>query len=352
MTVTVTIAGDKAGADKSILGANLSHYLNRKGHRTGLLVAGARQPVWGVEPENHWPAVLEGRLPLDKAIHKDIFGIDLMVARNCGRTLQELSTGNGTHLSQALETLGAYTYLLVDCTSLTSPPALACCLAAAATVVILTPDSAGLTAAYEWLARLVRHKFQGPVHMVLNQVDKPSQTRSIYLRFRDQVQNRLNLHTSYWGCLNNEPGIDPQAVQRYPLLQTMSRSELLKNIHSIGDRLVTDLPPQNPSGSPQAFWKRFLKYLRQIHNDRAVLKPDPPSVLEGRPTTTDGRHPATENAQALTWLNTQLTNIAHDLQAIRRLLEAGSASETAPAQGETLDFDAFIGRHASKHEEQ
>ena len=350
MTTVVTITSGETRARKSILGPNLSQYLSQKGHRTGLIVAGARQPVWGIEPESQWPDILEGRLPLDQAIHRDIFGTDLMVARDCGGTFQKLCNRKGSRLNDVLDAPAPYAYLIVDCTTLTSQAALACCMAASATLLVLPPDTASLTATFEWLAHLARHGFRGPVHIALDQVENPTQARSIYLRFRDLVQNRLGLQTSLWGSLTRMPGIDPQTVYRSPLLQTMSQSELLRNIHAIGDRLVDEQPPENPARSLKDFWRSFLAVLRQISADPAVLQPKPPSVPENRQPVMDIRRPATENAQALAWLNTQLTHIANDLQAIRRLLETGPAANGTPSRRETLDFDSFVGRHQKPEE--
>jgi MinD-like ATPase involved in chromosome partitioning or flagellar assembly len=351
MTAVVAIAGGAAGDDKSILSSNLSRYLSQKGHRTGLLVTGARQPIWGIEPDGNWPDILDGSLSPAKTIHSDIFGIDLMVAGNCGRTLQELCARNGSCLDDDLGILDAYTYLIVDCAVQTSPPALACCLAAAATLLLLPSDTAGLTATWEWLAHLTRHDFQGPIHIVLDQANNPTQARSIYLRFRDQVRNRLRLQTRFWGLLNKEPSLDPRSVHQYPLSRTMPQSELLRNIHAIGDRLVTEQPPEHPAGPPKEFWRSFLGYLRRMPVDPAIFQKKSPTILEGRTPAKNFNRPATENAQAMEWLNTHLTNIAHDLQAIRRLLEADTQANPGPSQGESLDFDEFVGRH-QKHEEQ
>lgn len=359
MTMVVTIASGKAGFGKSILSANLSKYLNQKGHRTGLIAAGARKPLWGVEPHSHWPDVLEGRLPLDQTIHRDVFGIDLMVTHDCGRTLQELCAHNGNYLDDALDMLDDYAYLIIDHAAEISPPALACCLAATATLLILTPDPATLTATYEWLGHLTRHGFRGTINIVFSQVGNSTLAQSIYLRFRNQVQNRLKLRTSFWGSLGKEPATDPLEIRRYPLSQVIPQSELLRNIHAIGDRLVTEQPHEKSAKPLKAFWRSFLQYLRQLPTDPTLSELKLPSVLESQPSKKDFRRSTTENAQALAWLNTQLTNIAQDLQAIRRLLEAGSGpvasvglqGKTTPSRRETLDFDAFIGRH-QKPEEQ
>ena len=360
MTMVVAITSGKAGVGKSLLSANLSKYLNQKGLRTGLLSAGAREPLWGLEPDSHWPDILEGRVSLDQSIHRDVFGVDLMVAHDCGRTFRELCARDGNRLDEALDKLDDYAYLIVDLAAEISPPALACCLAATATLLILTPDPTTLTATYEWLGHLARHAFKGPVNIVFSQVGNPTLARSIYLRFRNQVQNRLRLRTCFWGYLGKEPAMDSPAAKRHPLLQVMPQSPLLRNIHAIGDRLVTEQPPKNPAMPLKAFWRSFRQHLSKLPDDPAPSASQPPSVLENRPIMDNFQRPTTENAQALVWLNTQLTNIAHDLQAIRRLLESGSAQgaappgrngEQTPSRKKDLDFEAFYHRH-QKHEEQ
>jgi MinD-like ATPase involved in chromosome partitioning or flagellar assembly len=350
MTQIVAIAGGETEVGKSTLAPNLSWHLTQGGYRTGLVVAGGRQPVWGIEPDSQWPDVLEGRLPLDQVVHRDVFGIDLVVAGNSSHTLQELCSRNGSDWHNALGPLEDYAYLIVDCAAQTSPSSLACCLAATTTLLVLTPDTNRLTAIYGWLSHLARHDLKGPIRIVLNQVDNPNQARSIYLRFRDQVRNRLGLQTSFWGSLSKENGTNPRDLELLPLSQTMARSGLLRNIHAIGDRLVTEHPPDSPAGSVQAFWKRFRDYLRQVPAEPSILQRKPPAAPEDRTPMKDLRQPATGNAQALAWLNTQLTSIAHDLQAIRRLLEAGPGPKPAPLHGETLDFEAYISRNQKPEE--
>jgi MinD-like ATPase involved in chromosome partitioning or flagellar assembly len=358
MTTVVAVTSGKAKAGQSLLSANLSQYLNHKGYRTGLMVAGARQPIWGVEPGNHWPEIMDGRLPLDKMIHRDVFGIDLTVTQNCGRTFQGLGVRDASSLDDAWDKLDTYAYLIIDLTAESSAAALACCLAATATILMMTPDTSTLVGTYEWLALMARHDFQQPAVIVLDQVDNPVLAQSIYLRIRDLAQKRLNLKTNFWGSLNKEPQLDSRAGRRFPLTQTMPQSELLRSIHAIGERLVAEHPPENPTSTLKGFWRCFLERLEKIPDDPVPLDSKQPSVFTNMPPMEKSRHPAKATSRTLTALNTQLASISRDLQAIRQLLEirAGrdpanwTPKKAAPSRQASLDFDMFISQQQKREE--
>jgi len=365
MTAVIAITSGKAKVGKSILSANLAQYLNQKGHRTGLLVAGARQPLWGIEPDNTWPNILGGRLPMDRAIHREVFGIDLMVAQGHGHALRGLTTQSAQRLEDPMGILDAYAYLIVDIAPGISAPAMACCLAATEIILVLTPDTPALTAAFEELVQLARHGFSGPVNIILNQVRKPALVQSIYLRFRDLTQKRLKIQTNLWGAMSLEEKIDPTAARQHPLSQTMPHSKLLRDIQVIGDRLVAEQPPENQTRPLKAFWQQFIDGLQQLpampvasaHQPQEAIEAEsipqtPQASLEGIPSKDDTR-PADEGSRALTQLSVQLTTIAQELNAIRRLLEtrplddaaARMAQKASKSDPMDLDFDAFVSQH-------
>lgn len=371
MTAVIAITSGKAKVGKSILSANLAHYLNQKGHRTGLLVAGAGQPLWGIEPNNTWPNIMGGRLPIDRAIHREVFGIDLMIAQGHGHAFGGLATQSAQRLDDPLGILEAYAYLIVDITPGISTPAIACCLAATETMLVLTPDTASLSAAYEGLVQLARHGFSGPANIILNQVRKPALVQSIYLRFRDLTQKRLKIQTNLWGAMSLEEKIDSTVARRQPLSQTMPHSKLLRDIHVIGDRLVAEQPPENQTRPLKAFWQQFIESLQQLPTMPAAsveraqepvesekLAQNPRASAESAPPVKDTR-PSEESGQGLTHLSTQLTAIAHELNAIRRLLETGPigdaqariAQKASPLEPFDLDFDAFVSRHQNNEEQ-
>jgi flagellar biosynthesis protein FlhG len=365
MTAVITITSGKAGVGKSILSTNLAQYLNQKGHRTGLLIAGAGQPVWGINPNTVWPNILAGRLPMDEAIHRDVFGIDLMVTQGHGHALRELTAQAAHPLDDPLGLLDAYAYLIVDISAGISAPALACCLAATESIMVLTPDAPTITATYEWLVHLARHGFSGPINLILNQVRKPALVQSIYLRFRDLTQKRLKIQTNLWGAMSREENIDSTVARQHPLSQTLSHSKLLRDIHAIGDRLVAEQPPENQTRLLKAFWQHFIDCLQQlptmpvapICQSPEPVEPEslvltPPASGESPPAM-DNCVPVEEKVDALAHLSSQLTAIAQELNAIRRLLEIRPIGDTQipleqkeePSGSINLDFDAFVHRH-------
>lgn len=370
MTAVIAVSSGKAAVGKSILSANLARYLNRNGHRTGLLIAGGRRPVWGIEPSTSWPDILTGRLPLDKAIHRDVFGTDLMVVRGQGHALRDLAAQPDNHLDDPLGILDAFTYLIVDICPGNPVPAMACCLAATETILVLTPDTETISATYEWLGQLSRNGFSGQANLVLNKVRKPALAQSIYIRFRDLTQKRLRIQTNLWGSMSREDDLDAAAASQQPLSQIMSQSRLLRDIQAIGDRLLAEQPPENQTRPLKDFWREFIHRQQQLPEpppssaDRTKVESEPeplvltPSPDEGNPPPRNDNPPTGGKTEEASHLGTILTTIARELNSIRRLLESRPhgnplepvRSESAPPDATSLDFDAFIKQHPPREE--
>lgn len=362
MTAVIAITSGKAEVGRSLLSANLAHYLNHKGYPAGLLVAGSNKAIWSVSPDSTWPNIIGGRLSLDSAIFRDTFGIDLMVTHDHGHALGNLSTQTAEQLADPMGILDAYAYLIVDMAAGISAPAIACSLAATETIMVLTPDTPALTSGYEWLAKLARHGFSGPINIVLNQIQKPALAQSVYVRFRDLAQKRLKVQSNLWGSLTRETFPDPEAPLQRPLVDAFPQSKLLHEIRVIGDRLLAEQPPENQTTPLRTFWQQFIHHLENL--------PTLPSIPPIRHSTPKKRHQeaaqsagtaapepsgppsSLDAAQAFQQLNDQMAAILDELKNIRNLLENSPPSRMAsdPDQGERsgpqilMDFDDFIAR--------
>lgn len=362
MTAVIAITSGKAKVGRSLLSANLAHYLNHKGFHTGLLVAGSHKAIWSVSPDSTWPNIIGGRLSLDSAIFRDTFGIDLMVTHDHGHALANLSTQTAAHLADPIGILDAYAYLIVDMAAGISAPAMACSLAATETIMVLTPDTPALTSGYEWLAKLARHGFSGPINIVLNQIQKPALAQSVYVRFKDLAQKRLKVQSNLWGSLTRESFPDPEALLQRPLADVFPQCKLLQEIRVIGDRLLAEQPPENQTTPLRTFWQQFIHHLENL----PTLPSTPPirrsipkeSRLEAAQSTEtaapepSGPPSSLDAAQAFQQLNDRMTAILDELKNIRKLLENRPPSRMAsdPDQNEhsglqiLMDFDDFIAR--------
>ncbi len=370
MTAVIAVTSGKAKVGKSILSANLARYLNQNGHRTGLLMAGANRPVWGVAPSTSWTNILDGRKSLDAAIHQDVFGIDMMVAQGNGAPLRNLSAQAGDRLDDPLGILDALAYLIVDISSGSSMPALACCLAATENVLVLTPDTPAISATYEWLAQLMRHGFKGSVNLILNKVRKPALAQSIFVRFRELTQKRLKIQANLWGTMSCEENMEAAVALEQPLSQIRSQSRLLRDIHGIGDRLMAEQTSAHQNRPLKAFLQDFLNCQQQLParaaastgQDRGAVETEPPeltlSASEKNSAPKDEFPPADNKVESLAQLGTILNTIARELNAIRHLLEsrplgnpvAQASDETQPTNATRLDLDAFLKLHQNSEE--
>ncbi len=354
MTAVIAVTSGSPQVGKSTLSANLAHYLNENGHRTGLLEAGSRSPLWNIQPKSTWTNILNGRIPLEEAIHRDLFGVDLMVTQGHGHALGGLTAQAADRMAEAIKSLDAYAYLIVDMAAGLNAPAIAGCLAATETLLVITPDTPTLTAAYEWLVRLARHGFSGPVNIVLNRVKKPALAQSVFIRFRDLAQKKLNLQTNLWGSMSQEPRAGESDNQDRPLSLTLPYSKLVRDIRIISDRLKAELPPENQTQPLNIFWRQFIDQLRSLpvmpvtpqEREESSVKKDKADA----PAPPTPHLPPFDPAAAMQNLTEQLAAIAKELAGIRRLLEAQSSpTDAATPHGEThtadstkLDFDAFV----------
>lgn len=354
MTALIAVTSGTNQVGKSILSANLAHYLNEKGHRTGLLEAGSHSPLWNIQPKITWTNILNGRIPLGEAIHRDLFGVDLMVTQGHGHALCELSGQSVDQTDEEIRSLDDYAYLIVDMAAGINAPAMAGCLVATETLMVITPDTPTLAAAYEWLIRLTRHGFGGPVNIVLNKVKKPALAQSVFMRFKDLAQKKINIQCNLWGTLPEDAKMPATAAPDQPLGLAMPSARIVQDIHHIGDRLLAEQPPENQTTPLNMFWRRFIDELGKLPvmpitpQDR---KPSPEKKTVPEPIEVQApSSPADNISEALQSLTQQLTSIATELGAIRKLLEAKSPPPDQPLlHGEaiagdeiTLDFDAFV----------
>ena len=329
MTAVITITSGSRESSKSILSANLALYLTRQGYRSAVLAAGGQEPLWGIPPASTWPNVITGHLPLAQIIHQSKFGIDIIVAQGHGHALGQFSNQHDDHVTEGLADLDAYAYLIVDLAGGITAAAMACCMASTENILMLAANSPALTAAYEWLSHLAHSGFSRPVNLILNQVRKPAHAKSAYIRFRDLVHNRLDLKTNLWGSIGYEPSADlPESLSR-PLAELMPQSKIIQDIHSIGDRLLAEQPPENQTVGLVEFWRQFNHHLQQLPliPIQSSKKPDPGV----QPSTTDGGFeeldasdtPCLQDARdsLLESLNCNLSRIFKELRAIRQLLE-------------------------------
>ena len=360
MTAVIAIASGTAKVGKTVLSTNLAHYLSEKGNRTALLVAGSSTPVFEVHPDRTWPNILNGRIPIDQVIQSNVYGIDMVVTEGHGHALGSLSAQAAARLTGSVRSSQEYAYLVVDMAAGLTPPSVACCLAATESLLVITPDTPTLTAAYEWLSRLSRYGFRGPVSMILNQVGKPALAQSVFIRFRDLAQKKLNVQVNLWGSLSfDETTGQPDTLDR-PFSVSQPHSKLLKEIQTIGDRLLAEQPPENQTQPLSMFWQTFIQKLHDL-----PVMPVTPHVRQTPTTKKVGPNAAPRKeapdaggpeqvpanvSNALLLVTDRLSTIAAELGAIRRLMENGThrnnvvgPDQAATSENQTvLDFEAFV----------
>lgn len=363
MTAVISVASGSSRVGKTLLSANLAHYLSRKGNRTALLVAGSSTPVFNIQPQSTWTNLINGRVPIRQNLHADIFGLDMMVTQGHGHALKSLTSQATDRLADSIHDLDPYAYLVVDMAAGLTAPTMACCLAATEPILVITTDTKSLSAGYEWLTRLSRHGFKGPINVVLNQVKTPARGQTVFARFKELAQKRLKVQVNLWGSLSFEEDSGDLGYHDAPLATSMPTSKLLREIQTIGDRLMAEQPPENQTQPLNLFWKAFIDQLnslpvmpikpqtREAADNDAADRPAARLKVVARAEEIEDSRP--DISGALSRLTEQLSLVAGELAAIRRHMQEGARPENEIASGKTapfkietvLDFDAFVARH-------
>ncbi len=379
MTALIAVTSGKTQVGKSLFSANLAHYLSSKSLPIGLVVAGGHESLWGVGPGKAWPKVQKSWQALDDMIVRDVFGIDILAIQSPSVPPPDRVPGIWVAaMAQGVAQEKPYAYLIAEMAAGLSAAAMACCLAATETILVLTAETTALTAAYEWLGQLKQCGFSGPVNVIFNQVRKPALAQTAYARFRDLAQKRLHIQTNLWGSIAWDQEVAQAGVQKQPLADMMPQSKALRDIQTIGDRLLAEQPPENQTLPLQSFWQRFVEHMAQLPalpdtapqqapaapviKEDAALPTEETQAIPLEDETVETRDkPGREGDSGLNRLAVHLETISQELSTIRRLLEdrqptveiaSDPASGSVPAE-ETkvlLDFDGFVARHQGKEQ--
>ena len=114
--------------------------------------------------------------------------------------------------------------------------------------------------------------FKRPVNIILNQVRKPALAQVAFTRFRDLARKKLSLKANLWGSLSYESLAMQTRVMESPLSESVPQSRVIREIQTVGDRLLAEQPPENQTLSLESFWNKFLETLAKIPQPA----PEPP----------------------------------------------------------------------------
>ena len=304
---------------------------------------------------------------------RNLFGVDLALLQGAADGYQRIDAHGHQMVSRSLAAEDGYAYLIADVGASHWPPAPACCLTATELMLVLTADSTALNSAFEWLIRLKKCGLQKPVNLILNQVRKPALAQAAFARFRDLAQKKLSIKINLWGSISYDSlAMQPRVMER-PLSESLPQSRLIREIQTIGDRLLAEQPPENQTLTLDTFWIRFLERLAEIPRfapdpmpAQPAKAPEPvpgdivPEIREEPPDTgtavpeappqaaaaPDARTPVIDQA-LLARLCTNVEAISRELAALRHeLAKPEPPAQEAKPEPVKLDFERFL---SSKH---
>ena len=212
MTRIITLTGARDGVGKTSLSVDLGARLAAYGQRVCLLElvtdATAASVTLGIRPGATLSDKLSGRNSGESLPVRVPLGFDLVVGGD-GSWLWHLTHEQLATVSDLLQTLGTYDFLLIDAGSGTAQNQFAFSLASPELLLVITPAAELLSDTYALLKLLYAEQYEGLVSVVVNKARNHATGRSSYDKFREVAGFYLDMPLPLAGLLLDTADSEP-----------------------------------------------------------------------------------------------------------------------------------------------
>lgn len=246
-TVSVSILSGKGGVGKSNLALNICYCLHSMGHSVLLMdcdMGLANMDVLlGVAPQKHVQDLLISNddpasllIPIGP---EGSSGFDLIPANSGMAEFTELDSGARSMLREKLNPLALqYNFLCLDIGAGISPTALGFAAMTALRLVVVTPEPTSLTDSYALMKVLSqRHKVED-FHILVNQVESPSEGKRTYSRLSAVCKRFLGFAPAYLGEVRSDRALLDAVRKQKPLMEISPRSPAAADCMALANSLV------------------------------------------------------------------------------------------------------------------
>ena len=258
---SVCVVSGKGGTGKSLCSASLASLLSRRGRTLimdGDLGVGNAHLLQNVQPEATLVDVVEGRLPLHRAITRCGDRLDLLAGGSGFARVAHLPHVELEILAKGLEQMErSYDYLVVDSAAGLSEQTVGLAAAADLVVLVTTPDITSLTDAYAFLKVLVQ---VGPARdplVVINRVQDPAEAE-IAMRRIANVASKFLGRSLQFACILPEDRAAFRCTQRRsPVTLSEPDSPLAGALRDLGREVLGQLDQLHPAGLGRTLGRRL-----------------------------------------------------------------------------------------------
>ncbi len=237
-TLSISILSGKGGVGKTNLALNLSYALFRAGHRVLVMdfdIGLANVDVLlGLSPEKNLQDLFRPDVTADEVMLAiEPGGFDFLPAASGVPELLEMDDDMREILFQKLNAVfGRYDYLMLDLGAGISQTVLSVAAMSHMRVLVVTPEPTSLTDSYAVIKVLNTQYGVSDFHIMVNQVDGPTDAEATFNRLSAACQRFLGIEPHLLGGVRTDPAL-PDAVRRQvPLLKHAPRSPAALDILS------------------------------------------------------------------------------------------------------------------------
>lgn len=251
----IAVVSGKGGVGKSTIAAALGVVLTRAGHRVLCLDGDVGMAnldiVLCVQPPVTLADVLEGRVPLHRAVTPTPFGPDLL-AGITGLSQWSREPAVDRLWQQIRSLADLYDVVIVDTGAGCARHVLDFARAADEVLLVTTPDRAAVSDAGVLLKTLAGDGCP-PVKAVVNEVERDEEYRRVQASL-SAAGHLFGVPVSVLGAVRRDPAVAQAARDRQPVWQDRHGTPALRDVERIAAALLGDQPRTRGS-----FWSRLRK---------------------------------------------------------------------------------------------
>lgn len=267
MTRAITITSGKGGVGKTSLSVNLAVSLAKRGYRVCLFDADLGLAniniMLRLAPQYTLADVIFQHRSLKDILIRHPDGIDIIPGSSGIEQMSDLSAVQVEELVHAFKQLDDYDFFIFDTSSGATRDVIAFCMASYEVVLVITPEPTSLTDAYSLLKILKRQHFKGRIRVVVNQARSSSLAKMAYKKFREVVEQHLQLALLPLGIILRDDNVPESVKHQHALVKLYPDSRAARSIMMIAKRLAEDEPGAHGQPDIDSFWRSCLDFFRR-----------------------------------------------------------------------------------------
>ncbi|WP_428606127.1 MinD/ParA family protein [Sedimenticola sp.] len=270
----VVIASGKGGVGKSTLSANLGVALGQMNQQVCLFDADTNLAniniLFGITPQYTLHECVRGEKRLNEILLPVSERLQIVPAASGMADFLELEPSQQTRLLDGLRDIERQSdVILVDSAAGVGSGQLSFFLAAACPVLVITPEPTSLTDAFSFLKVARRYGLSGLVYVVVNMASDLHAARSAFKRFKQAVEQYLQLQVGYLGYVLQDQHVPASVRKQQPVMLTKPECLASRCIRVISERLIRLLQNQRSDA------ESFSDYLREMNQPFGIeLSPE------------------------------------------------------------------------------